>query len=293
MAKKILANLKNKNQIILFNETSSDFQDILSLFNFDLTKFKIIDFSKNLNSNLNEDEIYKLTISDEDKISFFTNIQINNDSVDLNKATQEEYADINLIYLVDDTKRNIYLKKIFPTQHIGAKKLLGFGDLGPTFKKENNKISLSSKVNVIFDIENKTFYFDKFSVIKLIFPEIIKYYREATKEEAKTFFSNTFFDYKDSILDNSTTKLKKRLKIVIDKEINFADGTLITKYEKYAKKYKHNLKKVDGKFVIKTKPHLENFLKVFEEVFYQTPISKEDREVDNFREIIIGENQND
>ncbi|MBR9704055.1 hypothetical protein GOV12_01480 [Candidatus Pacearchaeota archaeon] len=285
MTEFIFGNLKNGSQVILFDEESSEFSGIKKIFDIKLNDIRLINFLENMNSNLDEDEIYSLKISGEDESSFFSKILLKNNTADYNKATQDDYKNINLIYLLDDSREKIYFKKVYPTQHIGSKRILGFGDLGPTYKKEGNKISLSNKVDVVYDINKKTFYFNSFNVLKLIFSDIVKFYRNATKEEASSFFSDDSFEYKDSVLDNTTDKLKKQLKMIIDKKIDFTDNNLIKKYEKYAKKYNHDLKKENDKFLIKTKAQLKTFVKVFEEVFYETDITKEMREIDNFRKI--------
>lgn len=288
MSNKIFASLKDKTQVILFDENSTDYKEIIKLFDYELKDIKIIDFLKNLHCSLNEDELYSIKISDSDEKTFFSDILLKNNSLDNNKAKQNQYKEIDVIYLVDSNNQKIYLKKIYPTQHIGAKKLLGYGDLGPTYKKEADKISLSSKVDVSYDINNKTFYFRNFNSFKSIFKDAVKFYREATKEEAQEFFSGDTFELKDTILDNTTNKFRKRLGFLIDRNIEFSNASLMKKYENYAKKHNHDLKKENGKYLLKSKPQLETFMKVFEEVFYKTPITNEDREVENWRS-----NQND
>ena len=57
-------------------------------------------------------------------------------------------------------------------------------------------------------------------------------------------------------------------------------------YEEYDIKYKNKLKKENGKYVLNTKVELENFIELLEERFYETPITKEKREADNFRKMI-------
>jgi len=288
MSNKIFASLKDKTQVILFDEKSNDYNEIIKLFKYDIEDLKIVDFLKNLHCSIKEDEIYSLKISDDDEKIFFSDILLNNNSVDNNKAIQNQYKEIDVIYLVNTQDKKVYLKKIYPTQHVGAKKLLGYGDLGPTYKEEPDKISLSSKVHVCYDIKNKTFYFKNFNNLKSIFNKVVKFYREATKEEAQEFFSGENFELKDTILDNTTNKFRKRLGYLIDRKIDFSNQDLMKKYENYAKKHNHNLKKDGDKYILKTKPQLETFMKIFEEVFYKTPITNEDREVENWRS-----NQND
>ena len=58
MTKKIFASLKDKTQVILFDERSKDFNDVIELFNYDVQNSKIIAFLDNLHSTLDEDELY-------------------------------------------------------------------------------------------------------------------------------------------------------------------------------------------------------------------------------------------
>ena len=187
--------------------------------------------------------------------------------------------------MVDSTSNNVCLKRIFPTEHIKSKKILSFND-APTFKREDDKITISSRVDVFYNISDKKLYFRKFNTLKSVLMEAVKFYREATKEEVKAFFAEDKFVFKDSILDNATDKFRKRLGQLLDSGINISDPELMKKYEKYDKQYKNKLKKKDGKYLLKTKAELENFVELIEEKFYKTPISKEKREVDNFRKLI-------
>ena len=163
MTNKIFASLKNDEQVILFDEQSIDYNEVIKLFGYDVENFKSVSFLKNLHSTLKEDEIYFIKLTADKEKELFTNILLTINSIDNNKAKEAQYSNIDVIYLIDTTKKIVCLKKIYPTQHIGAKKLLGFGDLGPTYRKEANKINLSSKVNVYYNIDKKILYFKNFN----------------------------------------------------------------------------------------------------------------------------------
>ncbi len=45
------------------------------------------------------------------------------------------------------------------------------------------------------------------------------------------------------------------------------------------------MEKKDNKYILKKESQIKNFVKVLDELFYETPISKEKRETDNFRTI--------
>jgi len=290
MTEKIFASLKDNTQTILFDENSIDFNSIKKIFSLDITSLKKINFLENLNSNLDNDEIYYIKISDEDEKSFFSNIKLNLDSINENIIKKEEYKNIALIYLINSETNKIYLKKVFSMQHISFKKILSFND-NPTYKKESDKINLSIEIHACYIISEKKLYFRNFNTLKTIFKDIVKFYREATKEEIKVFFTDDKFKFKDSILDTTTDKFKKRLGCLIDGDMDLSDITLMKKYEKYDKLYKNKLKTIDGKYVLETKAQLENFVELLEEKFYKTPITNEKREVDNFRKLNASDEQ--
>src|SRR3989344_7267939 len=111
MTKKIFASLKDKTQVILFDESSNDFNDVIKLFNYDVQDSKIIAFLDNLHSTLDEDELYSINISDEDENTLFSDILLKINSIDNNKAKQEQYREIEVIYSIDDSDKVICLKK--------------------------------------------------------------------------------------------------------------------------------------------------------------------------------------
>lgn len=284
MTQKIFANLKDKTQVILFDENSSDFNNIKDIFSFDIDSLNKLNFLENLNSKLRDGEIYYIQITQENENIFFSEIKLDTDSIDNNQITKDEYKSVDFIYLVNSSTNKIYFKKIYSINHIEKRKVLGFNG-GPTYKEESNKINLSLNVDIVYNIKEKKIYFKKFGSVKNILKNVINLYRIATKDEIKSFFNNSKFNIDDSILEKTTDKFRKRITVLIDKEINFEDEELMTKYENYDKKYKNILIKKDGKYQIKNKLQLENFVELLEERFYNTPITKEKREVDNFRKI--------
>lgn len=76
---------------------------------------------------------------------------------------------------------------------------------------------------------------------------------------------------------------------IIDSDFDVSDSELMKKYENYDKKYKDKLKKRDGKYVLETKAQLENFIELIEEKFYETPITREKREVNDFIKLNAGQ----
>jgi len=282
MEKIIFASLKNNTQVLIFDEKSEYFDKISKSFSFDMTRYKKVDFKKNLNSNIDEDEIYYISLSEDEEKQFFEDIKLNLNSVDNNLIKNKEYKEVKTIYLVNLDLKTVCLKRVLPTEHLESKQILSFGDK-PEFHQESNKIIMSLRVDIYYNISEKNIYFFNFNTLKAVFQEAITFYRESSKEEAKIFFSEESFEIEDTIFNNTTTKFKRRLGFLIDQKINFKDETLMKKYERYAKKYKIELKKENGKYLLKKQDQLENFVKVLEQLFYKTPITKELREVDNFR----------
>jgi hypothetical protein len=287
MSKQIFASLSSNIQVKIFDEESKYFTEISKSFNFDIKKYKKVDFKENLNSNLDEDEIYFVNLTEKEEMQFFEDIKLKLDSVDNNLIKKEEYKEVKTIYLLDSNSKILILKKILPTERIKSKNFIIFNDT-PEFRKESNKISMSSRIDIFYNIAEKKIYFFNFNTLKAVFGEAITFYREASKEEAKNFFIEDKFEIEETIFDNTTTKFKRKLGLLIDSKINFNDEKLMKKYENYAKKWKIKLEKEDNKYILKKDSQLKDFVKVFGEVFYKTPISEEGREADNFR--IISKN---
>ena len=284
MGKRIVASLKNKTQVKIFDEDSEYFENISKSFSFDITKYEKVDFKKNLNSNIDNDEIYYVNLSETEEKQFFEDIKLNLNSTDINLIKKEEYKEVKTIYLVDYETKTIFLKRVLPTEHLESKKVLSFNDK-PEFHQESNRIFMSSRIDIYYNIQEKKIYFSNFNTLKAVFGEAITFYREASKEEAKKFFVEDKFELEDTIFDNTTTKFKRNLGVLIDSKIDFNDEKLMKKYENYAKKWKRKLEKKDNKYILKKESQLKNFVKVLDEVFYETPISKQKRETDNFRTI--------
>jgi len=284
MSKQIFASLKTNVQVLIFGEESEYFKDIAKSFDFDLSGYKKVNFKESLNSNIDDDEVYHIELSEDEEKQFFEDIKLNLDSIDNNLIKKGEYKGVKTIYLVDSGSKIVSLKRIFPTEHIESKKFLTFNDK-PGFRKESNKIAISSRTDIYYDISKKIIYFFNFNTLKAVFQEAIKFYRESSKEEAIKFFSGENFEIEPTIFDKVTTKFNRRLGVLIDEEIDFKDDKLMKRYEKYAKKCKVKLEKENGKYILKKQSQLEDFIKVLEQLFYETPITKELREVDSFRTI--------
>ena len=222
MVKKIFAGLKNETQILLFEEDSPQFNNIEAIFDFSLSDFTLLNFVENPNSHAKENEIYYISLSQEDEQSFFSKIKLNNDSIDYNLIQSGQYRQVDLIYLIDSENNHIYLQKISSIQHINARKVL-WHDNGPKFETESDKIGLYNRVDVLYDISNKKIYFKNFNVLKSMFKEAIKFYKEATAEEVKGFLNEEKFDLNEEILDKVTDKFRRKVKCLKDKNINFSD----------------------------------------------------------------------
>ena len=185
MVSKIFAGLKDGNQVILFDENSEDYGEVVKLFEYNIENIKPISFVDNMRSILSDDEIFFIEISDDDENNFFSNIKINTNSVDHNLAKENDYPNIEVIYLVNDSAKTVLLKKIYPVQRIGGgKKYLICGEKAPSYKEESNKINLSLKVHVYYDINKKTFYFENFKHLIDIFKNL----RNTDKNSCASFF---------------------------------------------------------------------------------------------------------
>lgn len=122
MTKKIFANLKNNEQVILFNENSTDFVNIKELFVYDVDSMNKINFLENINSKLRDDEIYFIEINQDNETEYFENINLTIDSIDSNIITGNQYKNVSFLYLIDSQANKLYFKKIYAPQHIEKEK---------------------------------------------------------------------------------------------------------------------------------------------------------------------------
>lgn len=255
-------------KISLFGKTKNDFirildENISEFWNQNIIeKAKEIDFTQNLNYQLEENEVFFINYTDEDINDGFIN------TTNSNIITEKDFQNLEVIYYELDDLR--YFQRILPSALITSS-WLTFDTLDKLQKgvkiDKKTRLKFENRTDIILDTKNKKIYFKVFNNLEKVFPNFSKYYREASEKEFNDFKDNKLLkvnlDFKD-LRKRQLTKIAQ----IIDKIDYFQDN--IKNYKKYAKDY-------DITFDINTKDQIDEFHALVFENFYKTPISDEKR----------------
>lgn len=255
-------------KISLFGKTKNDFirildENISEFWNQNIIeKAKEIDFTQNLNYQLEENEVFFINYTDEDINDGFIN------TTNSNIITEKDFQNLEVIYYeLDDL---IYFQRILPSALITSS-WLTFDTLDKLQKgvkiDKKTRLKFENRTDIILDTKNKKIYFKVFNNLEKVFPNFSKYYREASEKEFNDFKDNKLLKVNLDFKDLGKRQLKKIAQI-IDKIGYFQDN--IKDYKKYAKDY-------DITFEINTKDQIDKFHALVFENFYKTPISDEKR----------------
>ncbi|MCI6298395.1 MAG: hypothetical protein MR582_01935 [Campylobacter sp.] len=255
-------------KISLFGKTKNDFirildENISEFWNQNIIeKAKEIDFTQNLNYQLEENEVFFINYTDEDINDGFIN------TTNSNIITEKDFQNLEVIYYELDDLR--YFQRILPSALITSS-WLTFDTLDKLQKgvkiDKKTRLKFENRTDIILDTKNKKIYFKVFNNLEKVFPNFSKYYREASEKEFNDFKDNKLLKVNLDFKDLGKRQLKKIAQI-IDKIGYFQDN--IKDYKKYAKDY-------DITFEINTKDQIDKFHALVFENFYKTPISDEKR----------------
>lgn len=255
-------------KISLFGKTKNDFirildENISEFWNQNIIeKAKEIDFTQNLNYQLEENEVFFINYTDEYINDGFIN------TTNSNIITEKDFQNLEVIYYELDDLR--YFQRILPSALITSS-WLTFDTLDKLQKgvkiDKKTRLKFENRTDIILDTKNKKIYFKVFNNLEKVFPNFSKYYREASEKEFNDFKDNKLLKVNLDFKDLGKRQLKKIAQI-IDKIGYFQDN--IKDYKKYAKDY-------DITFEINTKDQIDKFHALVFENFYKTPISDEKR----------------
>ena len=255
-------------KISLFGKTKNDFirildENISEFWNQNIIeKAKEIDFTQNLNYQLEENEVFFIKYTDENINDGFIN------TTNSNIITEKDFQNLEVIYYELDDLR--YFQRILPSALITSS-WLTFDTLDKLQKgvkiDKKTRLKFENRTDIILDTKNKKIYFKVFNNLEKVFPNFSKYYREASEKEFNDFKDNKLLKVNLDFKDLGKRQLKKIAQI-IDKIGYFQDN--IKDYKKYAKDY-------DITFEINTKDQIDKFHALVFENFYKTPISDEKR----------------
>ncbi|WP_069636738.1 hypothetical protein [Campylobacter pinnipediorum] len=272
--------LKEKNKYF-FNTTLPD-------------KDCLISFKENISHKLEDDEWYFIKYDNSDIINTIYN-NFNN-YLDLTMLNKEHMKKVNFfIYFKEENNKVIInIQRVYPSQILKTRSfIMGFLDNSIKYQYFEDVVEIKNIKDLIIDINNKTIYFKKFDILKQLDDNFTEYYREATSEELNHFKNN--LHQQTSIFQiNSDWKIgiqnSKKIKYIIDNEILNKFNNKTQQLKDYIKEYPIILQDFneDENFTNLTATNdkqLKHILKILEECYSTTPITKEARVSNSYKKI--------
>ena len=226
-----------------------------------------------------DNEIYYINlINDMDIISEFKNTL--QSSVDVNVINKENFSNLNCLF-VSDNKNNIKFQRIY-NRYFFKKSFLNFSD-SSVCKINNNQeiITLTGKIDAYWNDAEKKLYFNDFRVIKSIFLQIDKFYREATQTDINNFSRISILDVKDF---NYGSRARKKIAEMLDD--NIFDGKTINELKTYADKYQQPFPKIyNEKIKLENNKDIESIYQIVNQLFYTTDLTQEKRKTNSSKPI--------
>ncbi|MGH2327079.1 hypothetical protein ACRCD5_01880 [Campylobacter taeniopygiae] len=276
--------------INLYGKSGNNFylvakESMEGIWEFDITKYKEINFMQNhAQYKLEDEEIFFIAIKDEEIKLYLDNIKNTSNCINI---TSKAIKDLETIYFFQNKsdKIELFIQRITPSMRI-EKNFLKMDFDKAHIERNQITIPILNYTHIYWSQENKKIYFKKFSDLESVFSNFSHYYREANEKDIEKFKdvkSYPFLDIKD--LDfNKTTKTKlKTLALIIDEldkiKYNLDD------YKEYAKKYKPNFIK-DDKFQIKNFNNIDDLSDIIFRKIYTTEAGEQEIRKTNSYKVI-------
>lgn len=270
---------KNGDHKIVF--TNPNELDQISFFDVptDIESDKIIEY--NPDAHLEEDEWFYIDLDDDHISSVEPYLKAANSTVSINPIEADDYMRIDAIYKLYANANNKYgafvIQKITKTRKIVRQKILSFLNNAPKIEDQQNSIIVSNKIDAYYDGCNRI-YFKNFTTIQSLFPGIEDYYREATREEMKSFCNCALISNGDDLSEKIGKRNRKRIAAIMsDATIKLDDGRFLSNVKLYALKYPEiNLELDDnGRFILTNDKDVSNFILLVTGRYYTSEISGE------------------
>lgn len=227
-----------------------------------------------------DDEIYYVDLSGDDQI-LEKYIQASTSSVDIPVITKQDFPDLNVIYVVDDSE-NIKFQRVW-TKYYFKRGFLGFsGSSVCTIKQNDTIITLTGNTDAYYDASEKRLYFKNFMTIKSMFPGIEMFYRVATAEDVKNFKDTPIIDFDENDVKLSDTSRRKIADMIDSGVLN---NSKLSALQSYAEKYNQSLNVNNGKIKIAHDSDIRLLYKIVNELFYTTEISHRKRESNSVKDV--------
>ena len=280
--KKIVARLKNDQNVIVFDNAETDtLKDLYKTPNVKLAIPLEVDARP-----LTEDEWYFLVLTEEEKEQMLGGYVSESSVGMLSTIVPDQYTEAKVIYLVSGEEK--FFTKVTSRQVLQSQKYVAFVNEKPALVQQGNSLLLTGQVDAYWN--GTMLYFKKFTVIRSIFPGIQKMYKEITEAETNEFLSSALFDLREEMSSDvvGLQNRKKIASIVTAKTIDLKDMEVCTKYVEYAKEYNLDLEIEDGKIALIDNADIGKVINLFSESFYTTDITGEKREIRTSRKLVHG-----
>lgn len=202
--------------------------------------------------------------------------------IELNQFEIQDYPGIK--WLIAKQEGHYYFQKVTPSIRIENKTVLYLWEGSPEIREMNNSIEVHKEApDIIYNTTTDRLIFKNLSKAKAMFPELENLYREATKEEVCSFFSN-LEDISQPPYFDIGTRNRKTIARLLPKIAILSDSA-----KEILATYKTNhLNKAglrigdDGKIIISTASELKGYLYLLDERFITSQIYEEDRIITAF-----------
>lgn len=269
----VLAHIKRKEDpnVILF-ATDPKQQEIVQLFANQFSECEAIEYDNE--HELAEDECWVADLSDTQFDAVASRYVLNlNSTADLNhskvKATDDN---IRAIYLVEDNAATF--KRIYKNQYLQDSSILSM-DGEPKITDIHNVLAINDRIDAIIDIEAKRLTFKNYNAAKLLFPELIDFYRSATQEEVDQWFDTPMFELDQNFSKHmvGATNRKKIAFALKELEIALTDATTAEKVKEHAVQNAPAALFENGTFKLASNKDISEMLKIVTGAYYKNPIT--------------------
>lgn len=185
---------------------------------------------------------------------------------------EEGSSDIRVIYQFDGNK--LIFKRTPKTQQLHDSKIISL-DGEPTITAHTNVLAIDERVDAVYHIASKRFYFTSFQAAKHVFGTIEVYYRSATQNDVDEWLDVNLFDI-DSQFDTFaiSTPNRKKMELASDElKINLADVETREKILAYAHQHAPKMLIINNKFNIKKNADITEALRLITGAYYHNDIT--------------------
>lgn len=224
---------------------------------------------------LDEDDWFKIENFNQQEfcLSF---LQDDFDSKSCNALTKEQFTNITYVFSIQEN--DFFFQKITPSLFL-KKKIISFGET-VSIGKEQCRLVINSVPDAIYRRDDNVLIFKNLSTITSIFNNIDTLYKEATNEQVKHFFTESFVTISnDYDIEKVSKPNRKRIALVLETLKSMSDKektkmlSYINNYCEEKLPFNHN----ENTFTISSENELKQLLYGIEQRFYTTPFSNEKR----------------